>query len=267
MSTEAQFKANQTNAAKSTGPTSDAGKANAAKNHLIHGLYTRLDYVKPEERDIYKIFYETMFADLGPVTTLEQSYANEIAGASWRLRRCSAVEGELADYRTQDPMFDEKAEKTIRSLERARTSALSLLNRAINQLRKLQTERITRVELDWDNCNFPPLADTRKLQLGLMSHYRLDKQMLDLKKQAEAAEARQVDEAMQAIMNEPGPNWADIDLQPEQTKTESEELASNCTRVNPTPKPAPEAPTPARTRPCPCKSGKKYKHCCAKKPA
>ena len=32
-----------------------------------------------------------------------------------------------------------------------------------------------------------PLADTRKLQIGLTAHYRLDKQMIDLKKQSEAA--------------------------------------------------------------------------------
>jgi hypothetical protein len=271
MSTEAQFKANQTNASKSSGPISEAGKAASAQNHLIHGLFTRRDYVKPEERDIYKIFYETMLADLGPVTTLEQSYANEIAGASWRLRRCSEVEGELADYQTQDPLWDEKNEKTIRSIERARAAAHANLNRSINNLRKLQTERITRIELDWDKCNFPPLADTRKLQLGIMSHYRLDKQMIDLKKQAEAAEARQVEQAMQAIMNEPGPNWADIDLQPKQTKTESEELASNCILKNPAQKPTPiqpkPAPTPARNRQCPCNSGKKYKHCCARKVA
>jgi hypothetical protein len=101
MSTEAQFKANQANAAHSTGPTSDAGRNASAQNHLIHGLFTRRDYVEPEERDIYKIFYETMFADLGPVTTLEQSYANEIAGASWRLRRCSAVEGKLGVCRNE----------------------------------------------------------------------------------------------------------------------------------------------------------------------
>jgi len=286
MSTEAQIKANQANAAKSTGPTSEAGRAASAKNHLIYGLFTRLDYVEPEERDIYQIFYETMFADLGPVTTLEQSYANEIAGASWRLRRCSTVEGKLADYQTQDPLLDvgpdEKAEKTIRSIERARASAHSLLNRSINNLRRIQTERITRVELDWDKCNFPPLADTRKLQIGLTAHYRLDKQMLDLKKQSEDAEASQVDQAMQAIMNEPGPAWADIDLQPQQTKTEAEDLASICTRTAPAAKAespkAPEAPTPARTRLCPdavrpyphkndTKTDATGQHCCANKAA
>ena len=271
MSTEAQIKANQANSQKSTGPATEAGRAASAQNHLIHGLFTRLDYVEPEERDIYKIFYETMFADLGPVTTLEHSYANEIAGATWRLRRCSAVEGKLADYQTQDPLLEEKSEKTIRSIERARASAHSLMNRSINNLRKLQTERINRVELDWDKCNFPKLADTRKLQIGLTAHYRLDKQMIDLKKQAEAAEARQVEETMQAIMNEPGPNWADIDLQPQQTKTEAEELASNCTSTGRAAKaasPNPPTPkTPALNRHCPCNSGKKYKRCCAKKAA
>jgi len=68
-----------------------------------------------------------MFADPGPVTTLEQFYVKVIAGAAWRLRRCSQVEGELADYRDQGPLFDEKAEKIIRPLERAGASAHALV--------------------------------------------------------------------------------------------------------------------------------------------
>jgi len=181
MTTEKQTAANQANAQKSTGPASETGKAASSKNHLITGLFTRQDYVKPEERDIYKIFYDTMFADLGPVTTLEQSYVNEIAGAAWRLRRCSAVEGELSDYREQDPLLDEKAEKIIRSLERARASAHSLMNRSVNQLRKIQTERINRDEIDWSKHTFPALADTGKTQQALIAQYRLDKETRELK--------------------------------------------------------------------------------------
>jgi len=280
MTTEKQTAANQANAQKSTGPASETGKAASSKNHLITGLFTRQDYVKPEERDIYKIFYDTMFADLGPVTTLEQSYVNEIAGAAWRLRRCSAVEGELSDYREQDPLLDEKAEKIIRSLERARASAHSLMNRSVNQLRKIQTERINRDEIDWSKHTFPALADTGKTQQALIAQYRLDKEMRNLQKDAQSLEAAQVDAAMQAIMNEPAPNWADIDI----TAT-SEKMASNCQ----TPQPQPNAshtsrpgliptegpseriangrPKVGRNTPCPCGSGLKFKQCCLGKAA
>ena len=126
-----------------------------------------------------------MFADPGPVTTLEQFYVKVIAGAAWRLRRCSQVEGELADYRDQGPLFDEKAEKIIRSIERARAAAHAVMNRSINQLRKIQTERINRAEIDWAKHDFPPLADTKKLQSALAAQYRLDKQMRDLQEEAD----------------------------------------------------------------------------------
>src|SRR5271165_2043085 len=141
MATESQINANRANAEHSTGPRTEAGKSNSSQNHLTQGLYTRQDYVKPDERDLYKHFWETMHAELNPTNVLEESLASEITGATWRLRRCSNVEGELADYVLQDPMLDEKSEKTRRSIERARASAHSILHRSINQLRKIQTDR------------------------------------------------------------------------------------------------------------------------------
>jgi cell division septation protein DedD len=115
----------------------------------IPSLYTRQDYVKPEERELYKEFCETMFLELAPKTLLEQSLAAEITGASWRLRRCSAAEAELADYALTDPLLDEDeaTQKKIRSIERARASAHSLFHRSINQLRKLQSDRPIGFEL------------------------------------------------------------------------------------------------------------------------
>ena len=243
MTTEKQTAANQANAQKSTGP-SESGKAAASQNHLLHGLYTRQDYVKPGEHNLYAAFCDTMKSDLAPSTLLEESFVQEITGATWRLRRCSAVEGELADYREQDPLLDEKADKTIRSIERARAAAHAQLNRSINQLRKLQTERVSRIEIDWATLAFPPIADTRHVQSALSAQYRLDQQMRDLKKEAESAESAQVEQALEAIMND--------------------KMASNC-------KPATPQPTPiakvGRNAKCPCRSGKKFKQCCIGKAA
>ena len=39
-----------------------------------------------------------MYQELAPETLLEESLTAEITGATWRLRRCSAAEAELADY-------------------------------------------------------------------------------------------------------------------------------------------------------------------------
>ena len=136
MATIAQFIANLQNAQSSTGPRTESGKAKSSRNALTMGLYTRTDYVKPDERDIYKEFCDTMRLELIPEKLLEQTLVSEITGASWRLRRCDAADAGLD--------FDESTDKLRRSVERARSSASSILHRGINQLRKLQTGRAPR---------------------------------------------------------------------------------------------------------------------------
>jgi hypothetical protein len=148
MATEAQINANRQNAHLSTGPSTDAGKSTSSRNALTLGLFTRADYVKPEERDLYKEFCETLHTELAPQGLLEETFASEITRASWRLRRCNAAEADLADYATQDPMLDESTEKQRRAIERARAQAHSILHRSVNQLRRLQTERACREVMD-----------------------------------------------------------------------------------------------------------------------
>ncbi len=148
MATEAQINANRQNAQTSTGPQTEAGKSTASQNALTLGLYTRADYVKPEERDLYKEFCETLHTELHPEGLLEETFAAEITGASWRLRRCNAAEAELADYADKDPMLDDSTEKQRRAIERARSHAHSILNRSVNQLRRLQTERACRTVMN-----------------------------------------------------------------------------------------------------------------------
>jgi hypothetical protein len=242
-----QLNANRENATHSTGPRTEAGKAASSLNHLTCGLYTRQDYVKPDERELYKEFCETMLLELAPETLLEQSLAAEITGASWRLRRCSAAEAEIADYALIDPLLDEdeKIQKKIKSIERARAAAHSLLHRSINQLRKLQTDR--------------PAPNGFELS---------DAKMPDIETALRAAADKQSDAVMAEIMaycaidpeiaNE---TWEQYvartrPAQPQKAPepTETAELASNC-------KPAPQI---ARNAPCPCKSGEKYKRCCGK---
>ena len=134
MATISQIDANRLNAQFSTGPRTESGRAKSSRNALTMGLYTRTDYVKPDERDIYKEFCETMYSELCPASLLEETLISEITGASWRLRRCDAADAGLAD-------FDEATDKLRRSVERARSSASSLLHRGINQLRRLQNDR------------------------------------------------------------------------------------------------------------------------------
>jgi hypothetical protein len=168
MATLKQVEANRLNATHSTGPRTESGREAAAQNHLTLGLFTRRDYVKPEERDLYKQFCDSFYAELGPEGHIESALADDIIAASWRLRRCSEVDGDLADYAPQDPLLDESTEKTRRAVERARNSAHGHFHRSINQLRKIQTEREVRIMRYGENC--PSLAESNKVAAASQPH-------------------------------------------------------------------------------------------------
>jgi len=217
MATESQIKANRINSQKSSGPTSAEGKAASSRNHLITGLYTMNDFVLPEELDTYKYFCARFEDSCNAGDAIEECLTAEITSAAWRLRRCNLADGYVAEHSALDPLLDTTLEKQIRSIERARAHSTSIFHRGINQLKKLQKER----------------ASLRPEFL------------------------QQVQQKLDGIMNEPAPDWDEIDRQMASNCKPAApvgELASNC-------KPA---PTPARGRACPCKSGKKYKHCCGK---
>jgi hypothetical protein len=259
MATIAQIDANRLNAQSSTGPVTEAGKAASSLNALTLGLYTRTDYVEPHERGLYKEFCETMYAELSPESLLEQSLAAEITGATWRLRRCAAAEGNLADYAAQDPMLDDATEKTRRSIERARSTAHGLLHRSINQLRRLQTERACRFVLDavGDDAG---LIDYTRATRALIDRERskqeaLKTQNLDLASLERAARsAAPAPDQLASFCQPPVPASPPVSPRPEPAPDVQPELASNC-------KPAP--PTP-RNSLCPCRSGQKYKRCCGR---
>jgi hypothetical protein len=165
MPTTAQLNANRANAQKSSGPVTDAGRATSSRNRLTLGLYTQRDYVTFDEQDLYTEFCDTMHLELSPEGLLEEACATEVTGATWRLRRCSNAEYEVGSPIAIDPLLDALSEKALRSIDRARVSSFSMISRATNHLRKLQTERSIRFELsdEQGGIALPSLADSKKV--------------------------------------------------------------------------------------------------------
>jgi hypothetical protein len=95
MSSAAKIAANTANAQASTGPRTEAGKATSAKNGITHGLYTRGDFIRPQDEPAYANLQAELQLELAPIGTLEQTLADEIRRAVWRLRRCGEVEANL----------------------------------------------------------------------------------------------------------------------------------------------------------------------------
>jgi hypothetical protein len=163
MSTPAQIAANTANAQSSTGPRSETGKATSSKNGIREGLFTTNDFVRPAHQPAYDELNAELQSDLAPVGILERNLVDEIRGAMWRLRRCGEVEANLVATLGDDqldPMETEnaRAEKTQRSVDRARAQAHRLLHKCTAELRRLQTERQYAKEFFFDGADITDIG-------------------------------------------------------------------------------------------------------------
>jgi hypothetical protein len=147
---------------KHTGPRTEAGKATSARNSTKHGLFTQSDFILEGEDEEYAQTFSDLMAELAPGSVLEQTFATEIMGANWRLRRCGILEFDLARSAGGAP----DAQTAIQqSIDRARAQSHNILRRSLTELRKLQTERHTRVLQmpDGPVPNDLGLTDTRQV--------------------------------------------------------------------------------------------------------
>jgi hypothetical protein len=92
MSTDRQIAANRSNARKSTGPRTAAGKARVAQNALKHGLVGRHIVLPNENARKYNSFRAGIFISLKPEGDLERLLADTIVAHGWRLRRIPMLE-------------------------------------------------------------------------------------------------------------------------------------------------------------------------------
>jgi hypothetical protein len=141
-----------------TGPRTEAGlespsgvraKAKSSRNAIRTGLYAARDFVRPEEEEEYAQTLIKLMDELTPENSVEQTFATEIMGATWRLRRCRLVEeafGLIEDL-TVDPMIDERTEKQQKSVDRARAQSHLILRRSLDELRKLQKGRTIQEQI------------------------------------------------------------------------------------------------------------------------
>ena len=126
-----------------SGPHTEAGKAKSSRNAIRTGLYAARDFVRPEEEEEYAQTLIKLMDELTPGHSVEETFATEIMGATWRLRRCRLVEeafGLIEDLNV-DPMIDERTEKQQKSVDRARAQSHLIFRRSLDELRKLQKVR------------------------------------------------------------------------------------------------------------------------------
>jgi hypothetical protein len=290
MITEAQNAANKANAAFSTGPKTEAGKARSSKNALTFGLFTMNDFVRDNEAEEYTKICTSLWKELTPEGTLEQNFTTEIVSATWRLRRCRMADEALgiismSDPLWSDPMLNPATEKQQKSVDRARAHSHNVLRRSIAELRALQTERTIRLHLDVQE-SIPGLTNTRQLLHALKVDNAMNKNPKPANQEEKPKEEEDPAAALEALMAAADRQLCqeirdsgsfcksakpDITKEamsrphPNSDRSEDREplvRASFC-------KPAPTTPAVStkypRNAPCHCGSGQKYKRCHGRK--
>src|SRR5690242_4489082 len=139
MSTQAQIAANQANAQLSTGPTSEAGRAAAARNNFRHGLSTSSEFwVLPSERqtDYLKLLAEFQ-QEHQPETPTEEALIQAMAEHHWLRHRAMRLEEACFDYTTGQIVDERKLALYLRY----QTTHERAFHKALNDLLKLRAEK------------------------------------------------------------------------------------------------------------------------------
>ena len=96
MTTEAQIKANQENAKKSTGPTSIEGKKRSSMNAFTHGILSSITALPGEDENFMQNLREDIIATYQPQDAMERCLVDRIYIAIIRqIRLCEAEAAKL----------------------------------------------------------------------------------------------------------------------------------------------------------------------------
>ena len=97
MASEAQIRANRSNAQKSTGPRTAEGKAMVAQNAVKHGLLAKQAVIAGEDVGEYEFYRDQMLAELSPEGAMESMLARRAVDLAWRLQRAERLQNEAFD--------------------------------------------------------------------------------------------------------------------------------------------------------------------------
>ena len=96
MATDAQIRANQENAQKSTGPTSIEGKKKSSMNAVTHGIFSNIAILPGEDEAFIQKLREDILATYQPQDTMERCLVDRIYIAMMRqVRLCQAEAAKL----------------------------------------------------------------------------------------------------------------------------------------------------------------------------
>ena len=99
MATEAQIKANQENAKKSTGPATSEGKQRSSMNAMIHGIFSKIPLLPGENQEQFKLLEDEIIKAYQPTDAMEYHLVQRIyltCIRQIRLREAEAAKLEIS---------------------------------------------------------------------------------------------------------------------------------------------------------------------------
>lgn len=185
MATEAQIRANQQNAQKSTGPVTDAGKARSSQNARIHGFCAQtLSFISVEERDAFLARCAEISDQYAFEHALKQSLVTAIAAAEVQirninlakrgvLRRLTAGAHQYSDETRLDALVETLGTALLASpdpvncltkLNRYEAEQHRIFHRALAELERLYREYKSETKpISLEKKPFPPEKQQRGL--------------------------------------------------------------------------------------------------------
>ena len=98
--------ANQENAKKSTGPTSEAGKYRSSQNAVILAIFAETDLLLWEDPKERAEFAEAILSRLQPATALQELKAAQIVNRAWLARRSAGIKNEFLNHEVAMEVMD-----------------------------------------------------------------------------------------------------------------------------------------------------------------
>ena len=168
MASENQIAANRANAKRSTGPKTNAGKAQSRKNAWKHGLTAKALVINGENPKNFELLRADYEAQFKPRNALQFELVERLAVTAWRQRRIPAFEAALIEARCAEVnslRFSEKIENqaeltgraliidsrnkdALGKLIRYEAALLNVFNRTLHQLMLLQDREAHEIEGD-----------------------------------------------------------------------------------------------------------------------
>ena len=157
MATTRQIQANRTNAQRSTGPVTEAGKQASSQNATSHGLLSGCLVLKSESNEKWESLLADYVQEFQPSTPNEFFLVETMAAARWRMARTRMLQTATLENQTSDLDPEEGSDTALAAMAFGKSAdssqALHLLqryetaldrqySRALNNLRKCRADKM-----------------------------------------------------------------------------------------------------------------------------